>query len=108
LAPSVGKHFHPGGRKPSNPQWLQLPYGFVIPVLRPQATKNDLPMLTNPVTNTPGSIWFAGLNRARTQSFETKTNAMPRLGFAWQASDNWVVRGELANTPAGGAWTRTN
>jgi hypothetical protein len=51
------------------------------------------PTLTNPVTNTPGSIWFAGLNGARTQSFETKTKPMPRLGFAWQASDNWVIRG---------------
>ena len=51
------------------------------------------PTLTNPVTNTPGSIWFAGLNGARTQSFQTKTKPMPRLGFAWQASDNWVIRG---------------
>jgi len=51
------------------------------------------PTLTNPVTNTPGSIWFAGLNGARTHSFETKTKPMPRLGFAWQASDNWVIRG---------------
>src|SRR5260370_11729275 len=38
------------------------------------------PTLTNPVTNTPGSIWFAGLNGARTQSFKTKAIAMPRLG----------------------------
>jgi len=51
------------------------------------------PTLTNPITNTPGSIWFAGLNGARTKSFQTKTIAMPRLGFAWQASNNWVVRG---------------
>jgi hypothetical protein len=51
------------------------------------------PTLTNPVTNTPGSIWFAGLNGARTQSFGTKAIAMPRLGLAWQASNNWVVRG---------------
>jgi len=51
------------------------------------------PTLTNPVTHTPGSIWFAGLNGARTQSFETKAKAMPRLGFAWQASNNWVIRG---------------
>jgi len=51
------------------------------------------PTLTNPVTNTPGSIWFAGLNGERTQSFQTKTIAMPRLGVAWQVSNNWVVRG---------------
>ena len=51
------------------------------------------PTITNPVTNTLGSIWFAGLNGARTQNFQTKAKVMPRLGFAWQASDNWVVRG---------------
>jgi hypothetical protein len=51
------------------------------------------PTITNPVTNTLGSIWFAGLNGARTQSFQRKAKVMPRLGFAWQASDNWVVRG---------------
>ena len=51
------------------------------------------PSLTNPVTNTPGSIWFAGLNGERTSAFQTKTIAMPRLGFAWQASNNWVIRG---------------
>ena len=51
------------------------------------------PTLTNPVTNTLGSIWFAGLNGARTQDFETKTKVMPRLGIAWQPTSNWVVRG---------------
>ena len=51
------------------------------------------PTLTNPVTNTPGSIWFAGLNGARTQSFQTKTKVMPRLGIAWSPTDKWVVRG---------------
>lgn len=51
------------------------------------------PTMINPVTNTLGSIWFAGLNGSRTQNFATKTKIMPRLGFAWQASDNWVVRG---------------
>jgi hypothetical protein len=51
------------------------------------------PTLTNPVTNTLGSIWFGGLNRARTQSFQTKTKVMPRLGIAWSPTNNWVVRG---------------
>jgi hypothetical protein len=51
------------------------------------------PTLTNPVTSTAGSIWFAGLNGARTQSFQTKTKVMPRLGVAWQATNNWVLRG---------------
>ena len=58
------------------------------------------PTLPDPVastsaypTNSMGSIWFAGLNGARTQSFQTKTQVMPRLGFAWQVTNNWVVRG---------------
>jgi hypothetical protein len=51
------------------------------------------PTLTNPVTNTLGSIWFGGLNGARTQSFQTKTKVMPRLGIAWQPTNDWVVRG---------------
>src|SRR5216684_3526434 len=51
------------------------------------------PTLTNPITNTPGSIWFGGLNGARTQSFQTKTKVMPRLGIAWSPTNNWVLRG---------------
>jgi len=51
------------------------------------------PTLTNPVTNTLGSIWFGGLNGARTQSFQTKTKVMPRLGIAWSPTNDWVVRG---------------
>ena len=51
------------------------------------------PTIINPVTNTLGSIWFAGQNGARTQNFETKTKIMPRLGVAWQVTNNWVVRG---------------
>ena len=58
------------------------------------------PTLTDPVAsagaytvNPLGSIWFAGLNGARTKSNANKTAVMPRFGFAWQASNNWVVRG---------------
>jgi Carboxypeptidase regulatory-like domain len=58
------------------------------------------PTLTNPVTNTLGSIWFAGLNGARTQDFGTKTIAMPRLGFAWSPTDKWVVRGGVGQYSA--------
>ena len=43
--------------------------------------------------NPQGSIWFAGLNGARNQSYATKTLVMPRLGFAWTMSPNWVLRG---------------
>ncbi len=58
------------------------------------------PTLTDPVASTAaypvnslGSMWFAGLNGARNQSYATKTLVMPRLGFAWTMSPNWVVRG---------------
>ena len=43
--------------------------------------------------NAQGSIWFAGLNGARNQSYATKTLVMPRLGFAWTMSPKWVLRG---------------
>jgi len=58
------------------------------------------PTLTNPVTNTLGSIWFGGLNGARTQSFQTKTKVMPRLGIAWSPTDKWVVRGGVGQYAA--------
>jgi hypothetical protein len=58
------------------------------------------PTLMNPVTNTLGSIWFAGLNGARTKDFATKTKAMPRLGFAWSPTDKWVVRGGVGQYSA--------
>jgi Carboxypeptidase regulatory-like domain len=58
------------------------------------------PTITNPVTNTLGSIWFAGLNGARNQNFETKAEVMPRLGFAWQLTDKWVVRGGVGQYAA--------
>ena len=58
------------------------------------------PTLTDPVastaqypTNAMGSIWFAGLNGARTQSYEAKTQVMPRLGFAWTPKPGLVIRG---------------
>jgi hypothetical protein len=43
--------------------------------------------------NAVGSIWFAGLKGARNQSYATKTLVMPRLGFAWELTNNWVLRG---------------
>jgi hypothetical protein len=58
------------------------------------------PTLANPVAgtsaypvNSMGSIWFAGLNGERRNSYATKTAVMPRLGFAWSMSPNWVLRG---------------
>jgi hypothetical protein len=58
------------------------------------------PTLPNPVPSTPiyptnpkGSMWFAGQNGARSKSFATKTIVMPRLGFAYTPTQNWVFRG---------------
>lgn len=43
--------------------------------------------------NPQGSIWFAGLNGARKQSYAAKTAVMPRLGFAWTPAPSLVIRG---------------
>jgi Carboxypeptidase regulatory-like domain len=58
------------------------------------------PTLADPVpsstaypVNAKGSIWFAGLNGARTQSYAAKTAVMPRLGFAWTPTPSLVIRG---------------
>ena len=61
--------------------------GFDPTLPDPVAGTSSLPV--NPL----GSIWFAGENGARTQSYETKTQVMPRLGFALSISPKWVLRG---------------
>jgi hypothetical protein len=51
------------------------------------------PTLTNPITNTLGSIWFAG-NNGRTQAIKTiYDSVLPRIGFAWSPRPDWAVRG---------------
>ena len=41
------------------------------------------PTIINPITNTPGAIWFAGAD-GRTKAIATVyDNVLPRLGFAW-------------------------
>ena len=51
------------------------------------------PTLTNPITNTLGSIWFAG-DDGRTQAIKTVYgNVLPRFGFAWAPRTDWAVRG---------------
>jgi hypothetical protein len=52
------------------------------------------PTLTNPVTNTPGAIWFAG-ETSRTRLMKSVNNVfLPRVGFAWNpGSGSTVVRG---------------
>ena len=68
------------------------------------------PTITNPVTNTPGAMWFAPNGR---NSIEAPVHniVLPRVGFAWSARNNWVVRGGFGiysynwsiDTYAGGA-----
>jgi hypothetical protein len=51
------------------------------------------PTLTNPATNTPGALWFAGRN-GRTALQDTQHGlVMPRFGFAWSPKNRWSVRG---------------
>lgn len=50
------------------------------------------PTITNPVTNTPGSVWFAGDNGRRTLQ-DTKHVFLPRVGFSWSPSSQWAIRG---------------
>ena len=61
--------------------------GFDPTIADPVASTTAYP------TNAMGSMWFAGLNGARTESYATKTIVMPRLGFAWTPTHNWVIRG---------------
>jgi hypothetical protein len=51
------------------------------------------PTLINPVTNTPGAMWFGGQDH-RTHLENTIYDIfMPRLGFAWSPQNSWVFRG---------------
>ena len=51
------------------------------------------PNITNPVTNTPGAIWFAPNNGRKSIQAPIHDIFLPRVGFAWSARNNWVVRG---------------
>ncbi len=51
------------------------------------------PTLINPVTNTPGAMWFGG-QEGRTNLENTIYDIfLPRIGFAWSPKNNWVFRG---------------
>lgn len=48
----------------------------------------------NPVSGTPGVITFAGINGTGTYANQWDLNNFgPRIGFAWNPKQNWVIRG---------------
>jgi outer membrane receptor protein involved in Fe transport len=52
------------------------------------------PTEINPVSGTPGVIAFSGIDGQSKYAHRWDLNNFgPRLGFAWRATDNWVVRG---------------
>lgn len=54
------------------------------------------PTAINPVSGTPGSLIFSGLNGASVYANQWDLNNFgPRLGFAWSPREQWVVRGGL-------------
>src|SRR5581483_6686519 len=69
------------------------------------------PTITNPVTNTPGAIWFAPNNGRNSVEAPIYDIFLPRVGFSWAPRNNWVVRGGFGiysynwsiDTYAGGA-----
>jgi hypothetical protein len=52
------------------------------------------PTAINPISGTPGVITFSGLNgQSKFAHSWDKNNLGPRVGFAWNAGDKWVIRG---------------
>ncbi|MBV9762519.1 MAG: TonB-dependent receptor [Acidobacteriaceae bacterium] len=51
------------------------------------------PTLINPVTNTPGAMWFGGQDNRTNLENTIYDIFLPRVGFAWSMHPNWVVRG---------------
>ena len=52
------------------------------------------PNALNPVSGTPGAVLFAGINGVSKYANNWDlSNFGPRLGFAWQPHDQWVIRG---------------
>jgi outer membrane receptor protein involved in Fe transport len=51
------------------------------------------PYAINPISGTPGVITFAGANEYSSNANDWDLNNFgPRLGLAWKATENWVVR----------------
>jgi hypothetical protein len=56
----------------------------------------------NPVSGTPGVVTFSGRNGLSKFAHQHDWNNFgPRAGFAWRATDNWVIRGGGAIVYAG-------
>lgn len=51
------------------------------------------PTIINPVTNTPGAMWFAPNHGRDSIQAPIHNIFLPRVGFAWSPRNNWVVRG---------------
>ncbi|MGI9075030.1 MAG: carboxypeptidase regulatory-like domain-containing protein [Bryobacteraceae bacterium] len=51
------------------------------------------PTIINPLTNTPGAVWFAPNNGRSSIQSPIHNIFLPRVGFAWSAMNNLVVRG---------------
>jgi hypothetical protein len=54
------------------------------------------PTTINPVSGTPGVIAFSGVGISKYASKWDKNNFGPRLGFAWNPAEHWVIRGGAA------------
>ncbi|MBV8844854.1 MAG: TonB-dependent receptor [Bryobacterales bacterium] len=74
---------------------LGLRYDFDTPRWEIHNRQNGFdPDAINPVSGTPGVITFAGINGQSQYAHNWDLNNFgPRLGFAWKAADNWVIRG---------------
>lgn len=51
------------------------------------------PTITNPATNTPGAMWYAGNNGRTNLQANLYNTFLPRVGFVWTIQSKWSVRG---------------
>lgn len=76
---------------------LGLRYDYATgPTERWNRSSNFDPFVTNPLTNTPGALLYAGVTKERNFTIPPKNNLGPRVGFAWD------VRGDGKTAVRGG------